>query len=125
MVQIPSNFLPTEKAQTFHPTFDPTKIGTNVGQIIGYVDQPSYIGHSAPFVSLYGHTSCSMMWLVQKKTSSVLSSSSSSSLIYRLFYRDELLKAFDPRSNVGPIIVPILLVPTHWSNVDVKFAGIN
>ena len=35
LVQIPSNFLPTEKAQTFDPTFDPIKIGTNVGQIIG------------------------------------------------------------------------------------------
>ena len=30
LVQLPSNFLPTEKAQTF----DPIKIGTNVGQII-------------------------------------------------------------------------------------------
>ena len=42
-----------------------------------------------------------------------------------IFRSVELPKAFDPRSNVGPIIVPILLVPTHWSNVDVKFAGIN
>ena len=30
LVQLPSNFLPREKAQTF----DPIKIGTNVGQII-------------------------------------------------------------------------------------------
>ena len=35
LVQIPSNFLPKEKAPTFGPTFDPIEIGTNVGQIIG------------------------------------------------------------------------------------------
>ena len=38
-----SNFLPTEKAQTFDPTFHPIKIGTDVGQIIWSVDQYNLI----------------------------------------------------------------------------------
>ena len=39
MAQIPSNFLPTEKAQTFDPTFDPTKLVQIFGPIYWIVDQ--------------------------------------------------------------------------------------